>query len=261
MVVSGAASASFITRTRQGGSKPGAARVESVGETLRYTQGEYLTRNPDWHVEDAPWKTEQIVRMLERNRLRPRTVCDVGCGAGEILRQLRHLLDPDTRLVGYEISPQALALARSRPAEGVTFVHGTVRDISEPVDLALVIDVIEHLEDYFAFLRELRPRAEYKLFHVPLELSAQAVLRQKPLLANRRRVGHLHHFTKDLVLELLADVGYEAVDWFYTLWSIERPPKSWRERLARGPRRIAFAVQADLAARTLGGASLLVLAR
>jgi cyclopropane fatty-acyl-phospholipid synthase-like methyltransferase len=200
--------------------------------------------------------------MLERHALGPRTVCEIGCGAGEILSLLQKRLDPETRFVGYEISPQAFELCKERANERLRFELGDVLSESHAAfDLVLMIDLIEHLEDYFDFLRRVRTKGKYKLLHVPLELSAQSVLRQTPILANRASVGHLHYFTKDLVLEVLHDVGYEVIDWFYTLSSVEEPPKSWRQRVARLPRRLAFATRPDFGVRLLGGASLLVLAR
>src|SRR3989337_3292163 len=80
-----------------------------------YLSGEYLKRNPTWHVEDSAWKATQIVRMLERNRISPLvTLCEVGCGAGEILSQLQKRLDQRCMLWGYEMSPQAFGLCRTR---------------------------------------------------------------------------------------------------------------------------------------------------
>ena len=58
-----------------------------------YTQGDYLENNPTWHVEDSPWKAQQIIKMMRRNNIRPKTVCEVRCGAGEILRQLQLSMD------------------------------------------------------------------------------------------------------------------------------------------------------------------------
>ncbi len=60
------------------------SRVHSV-----YLNGEYLARNPLWHLEESAWKAAQIGRMLQKNEIFPTTVCDVGCGAGEVLRQLQ----------------------------------------------------------------------------------------------------------------------------------------------------------------------------
>ena len=52
-----------------------------------YTEphGEYLRNNPAWHVEDSSWKARQVMKMLNRNSLNPKTVAEAGCGAGEIL--------------------------------------------------------------------------------------------------------------------------------------------------------------------------------
>jgi ubiquinone/menaquinone biosynthesis C-methylase UbiE len=71
-----------------------------------YVEGEYLAKNPGWHVEESAWKARQVVRALRRNDVAPKTICDVGCGAGEVLRQLQASLDSDCRFWGYDISPQ-----------------------------------------------------------------------------------------------------------------------------------------------------------
>ena len=57
-----------------------------------YLDGEYLSKNPGWHVEESPWKARQVLRMLRQNHLAPQTICDVGCGSGEVLRQLQEKL-------------------------------------------------------------------------------------------------------------------------------------------------------------------------
>ncbi len=70
-----------------------------------YEDGTYLARNPTWHEQDSAWKASHIARLIQRNDLRPSTVCEVGCGAGEILNQLSVMLGQAMRFWGYEISP------------------------------------------------------------------------------------------------------------------------------------------------------------
>ncbi len=65
-----------------------------------YTDGAYLEKNPDWHIEEFPWKAEQIMPMLKRNHLSRASVCEVGCGAGEILRQLQEQMDRECTFLG-----------------------------------------------------------------------------------------------------------------------------------------------------------------
>jgi hypothetical protein len=168
----------------------------------------------------------------------------------------------DVHFVGFDISPQALALAEERRTDRLRF---ELRDVvAEGVpgdfDLLLLIDVIEHVEDYLGFLRALRPAALNTVLHIPLDLSAQAVLRRTKLVAGRRELGHIHYFTKDLAVEVLHEVGYELVDCFYTPSAIGHRASSLKSRLVSLPRQVLFRLGEDFAARTLGGYSLLVLA-
>ena len=226
-----------------------------------YEEGEYLRRNPGWHVGESAWKASQILRMLNRNRLTPKTVCDVGCGAGEVLRQLQEHLNRDCIFCGYEISPQAFELSATRANETLHFRLADIREEKDAFfDLILVLDVFEHLENYFSFLRDLKPRGRHKIFHIPLDLSVQTVLRRYGLLKRRDLYGHLHYFTKDIALRTLDDVGYEVLDYFYTPRSVELGSGPM-EQLLKLPRILSFTIAKDLTVRVLGGFSLLVLAK
>jgi hypothetical protein len=225
-----------------------------------YESGEYVAKNPTYHVEDSPLKARYILEMVRKHHLPVRTVCEVGCGAGEILSRLQAQL-PETEFYGYEISPQAFALCAPRAGERLHFQQADLLATeTELFDLLLCIDVFEHVEDYMGFLRSLRPRARYQIFHIPLEMTVQWVWRKEPLLLGREQVGHLHYFMKETALATLADTGYEIVDWFYTPTGIEHP-RSLKARLAALPRRVLSHVNRDLTARILGGYSLLVLTK
>lgn len=226
-----------------------------------YLGGEYVSLNPGYHTADSPWKARQIRTMLDRHGLTPATVCEIGCGAGEILRQLQSGLPPGTLLRGYDVSPQAIELCRQRQNRHLSYVCGDLLATDEgPFDLLLCIDVFEHVEDYMGFVRRLRGRGRHTLFHIPLDMSVQALLRRWPITEARARTGHLHYFMKDTALQTLKDTGYEVVDWFYTPAAVDRGT-TWKARLAKLPRMAMARVSPDLAARVLGGYSLLVLAR
>jgi len=227
-----------------------------------YKDGTYLETNPTWHEEDSAWKAEQIIKILERNALAPESVCEVGCGAGEILLQLSRKFS-ETRFDGYEISPQAFAICQPKAHNTLTFYHQDLLSSPDEVhfDLVMAIDVFEHVEDYLGFLRGLKSRGEYKLFHIPLDISVQAVLRSSPVLHARRAIGHIHQFTKETALEALNESGLEVLDWFYTGGSLGAPNLPASAKLMKLPRRLAFSINQDLAARILGGFSLMVLAR
>lgn len=226
-----------------------------------YSDGGYLARNPHWHVEDSPWKARQIERILRQNAISPRTIAEVGCGAGEILVQLQKAF-PNSDFSGFEVSPQAFALCLERESAQI---HFHLKDLLEEdtayFDVLLAIDVFEHVDDYLGFLKKAKNKARYKIFHVPLDLSLQTLFRVNPILKQRQSVGHLHYFFKDTALATLKYCGYEIVDSFYTAAGVENSNLSLGGRLLKLPRKFMFNVNPDMAVRVLGGYSLLVLAQ
>ncbi|HMS62800.1 MAG TPA: methyltransferase domain-containing protein [Solirubrobacteraceae bacterium] len=237
--------------------------AQSAHAEDRYTGGSYLETHPDWHVEDSAWKAEQVEAMLVRHGLTPHSICEVGCGAGEVLRALRERLDAATTFVGYEISPQAHELASTRTGDRLRFVLGDLAAEPDDVvfDLLLVLDVIEHLEDPFAFLRAMRPRAGRALLHIPLDLTVQAIARNLLISSAREPLGHLQYFQKETALATLVESGYEIVDWVYTPSTFVHPPANPRARAIQALRRAMFSASPDVTQRLIGGWSLLVLAR
>jgi hypothetical protein len=128
-------------------------------------------------------------------------------------------------------------------------------------DLVLAIDVMEHVEDYISFVKRLREFGTYKIFHIPLDLSAQSILRAWPIAELRQNVGHIQYFFKQTALATLQDCGYTIIDHCYTASRLELPNQALSSRVMRIPRQMMFAMNADFAVRLLGGYSLLVLAK
>lgn len=234
----------------------------------RYTDGAYLEHAPDWHAGDAEWKAGKVAEMIERHQLTPASVCDVGCGAGEVLARLRARTGEGVRFSGFDISPQAIALAKTQQAPNLSFQQlDFLRDSTEVYDLALLLDVFEHVPDYLSFLEQLRPRSRHFIFHIPLDLHAQSVLRgSRYMLEMRKEFGHLHYFTSETALATLEDTGYSVLDHFYT-WDHEDLALGLRDSWKRPWRwgvqmldRTLFALEPALAARLRPHFNLLVLA-
>lgn len=226
-----------------------------------FLNGEYFQRVPEWHADDSAWKAGGILRMLELHGLSPRSIGEVGCGTGEVLRQLQLKMAPGCIFRGYDIAPQAIALSRSRQNDRLECRLGDIgKEPDARFDLLLVLDVLEHQENYFSFLREVKALAPYKIFHTVLDLSLKAVARQNGLMELRRASDDLHFFTKDTVLQALRDEGYRVVDWFYVPRAIYRAA-GVAKRIRQWPRAVCFALNQDFAVRALGGYSLFVLAQ
>jgi SAM-dependent methyltransferase len=226
-----------------------------------YTDGKYFEQNPTWDIEDSPWKADKIAGILNRNALRPKSVLEVGCGAGEILVQLQKKLSGETTFMGMDISSQAITLASKHDSNGMRFRVAEFPEREEHFDLSVCADVFEHVDNPIGFLRILRLFSDYAVFHIPLDISAQSVWRVSPILDRRRDVGHLHYFSKETALAILQDTGYEIIDWEYTGSSVDMPSESVKSWLMKWPRKVLFRLNSDWAVRVLGGYSLLVLAK
>src|ERR1700733_235110 len=123
----------------------------SAGENI-YTDGSYLAQTGGtWHLEDSRFKAQRIASMLGRhNEVKPNSICEIGCGAGGILAELQKSLPQDIAFTGYDISPQAHTLSARFSNPKCQFILGDAFADRSRYDLVLVMDVIEHVEDYFS---------------------------------------------------------------------------------------------------------------
>ncbi len=109
-------------------------------------------------AEDRHWwyrgrRTVLDVVIAELGLPVPARILDAGCGSGRNMVELaRH-----GSVTGIELSETSVALARGRDAGEV--LTGSILEMpfaQDSFDLAVSLDVIEHLEDDLAALRELR---------------------------------------------------------------------------------------------------------
>lgn len=230
-----------------------------------YENEEYAQHNATWHVEDSPWKAGKLLALIRKNGLEPRSVCEVGCGAGEILVQLYNAMPDTVRFTGYDISPQVVPMWEERRRDRIDFVHGDFLAHEETYDIVMLVDIIEHIEDYIGFLRQIKPRAEYKLFNFPLELFAVKAAFGRLYTESRSKYGHLHYFNRDICLAVLGELGYEVVDTIYAESTLElasvTTSLSMKSRLLNLPRFLFSKISPDFTAKVFGGYSLFVLAK
>ena len=226
-----------------------------------YTEqaGTYLENNPSWHIEDSPWKADQITNMIRKNNLQPKSIVEIGCGAGEILNQLHEKLPDSVHFHGYEIAPDAYEMCLKRKKPRLDFYFENLLELEVQYDLLLMIDVFEHVESYYDFIRKSATKATYKIYHIPLDLTVSGIWRNK-LMYVRDKVGHIQYFSKDTALATLRDTGQEIVDYFYTPGSAHSNQKL-RTKLLNIPRQLLYQMDNDFAVRLLGGYSLLVLTK
>jgi SAM-dependent methyltransferase len=232
-----------------------------IDPTDRYRSGAYAEANPDWHEADALHKARAVASLLRWAGASPRTVVDVGCGTGGVLRHLRAELRgewPRTTWEGFDIAPEAVRRARRTEGEDLSFVEGDFLASERRVDLVTCLDVVEHVADDEAFLRALRDRADQFVFRLPLDLSVLDVLRPRRLLGFRRDLGHRHFWTRAMAEDLLRTTGYRIVHARYD--RVPPPTDGPRRRVVDAVRRAALRAVPRPAVAVLGGFSWLVLA-
>ena len=224
-----------------------------------YSDGTYAERNPKFGDDTAEWKAAKAVRAIEQFGIPHRSVAEIGCGGGEILRRLKQAL-PVEKAIGFEPMPEAFAVAKRRESEGLSYRNELVtEDTEERFDLVLCFDVVEHVEDYFSFLRTLQVISKRFLFHFPLDMNVQMVARASPLERVRKEVGHIHFFSKETALASLRHCGYKIEGSFYT-FGAESGFGSRAYRMLKYVRKVCRKIHEDLTVRFLGGYSLMIYA-
>lgn len=226
-----------------------------------YSNQDYLHKNPSWHVEDSPWKAKQVQTILNKNKITPKTIAEIGCGAGEILISLSDHYK-DASFYGYEVSTDAHEMCKPKATDKLSFFLADMGGEDVHYDVSLCMDVFEHVEDYIGFLRRLKDKADYHVFHIPLDISMNTLFRNG-MIKTRVDAGHLHYYTAETAIATLEDVGYEIIDSFHTapFASDGVADKTFKAKLARWPRALLYKISPNFLSKTLGGCPLLVLAK
>ena len=139
---------------------------------IQYQQSKYLTGNPVSRrlIEGFFGALDECVNRVERDRP-AQTVAEFGCGEGVSTDRLRLAL-PGAEITGFDIHTPSVIIAAQYCAEA-TFLAGDVTRAplrSASADLVVMLEVLEHLPDPEAALREAaRVTRGWCIFSVPHE--------------------------------------------------------------------------------------------
>jgi SAM-dependent methyltransferase len=154
-----------------------------------------------WHVGRRRIIAEFVEEICGRVTNRPPRILDVGCGTGANLLMLSKYGDAE----GVDISHDALSFCRERGVQKVR--HGAAENLpydDASFDLVTALDVVEHLDDDRAGLKEfrrvLRPGGRALLF-VPTFMFLWGL---QDDVSNHRRRYRLSELKR-----LLSDAGFE----------------------------------------------------
>jgi SAM-dependent methyltransferase len=157
--------------------------------------------------------------LLARISTEARSILEFGCGEAPLGAELKRR--QHCRVVGIELDPKAAAIARKR----IDDVYcGDVREvvsiIQERFDWIVGGDIVEHLDEPWSFLADLRRVCKpggYLLLSLPNVANASVV---GDLLHGRfdyvymglTCVGHLRFMTRRSIEEMLAIAGWQIAD-------------------------------------------------
>jgi len=166
----------------------------AAGYGLRGEEAELMGR---WRALGARSKAAHVVALCARARLAPTTVAELGCGDGALLAALAERGIGES-FDGFELSPEAAAMARGRGIPGARRVEAFdgehVPADDGAYDLAVLSHVVEHVPEPVPLLREAARVARHVIVEVPLEANRSAARPAKR--AEAARIGHVHAFDR-----------------------------------------------------------------
>lgn len=148
----------------------------------------------------APFHRRRMILQLART-LKPKSVLDVGCGSGELIRAMHKQLRPD-RMVGVDLSPAVVESNR----RAIPYAQFHSLDISDaPLagqwDLVVASEVIEHIEDYRSAIQHLRMMCSGHLI---------VTVPSGRIYPIDRQMGHVRHFTAAEMTLALEASGFKV---------------------------------------------------
>lgn len=155
----------------------------------------------------------EIIQNQESKIQNPK-ILDVGCGTGANLEMLRQFGDAS----GVDVSEAALEFCRRK---GLHVQKGLAEDLpydDETFDVTTALDVIEHLDDDVAGLKEMHrvtKNGGYSLFFVPAFMWLWGV--QDDISNHRIR------YTRRQIVDRIIEAGYEVERATYANWTFFAP--------------------------------------
>jgi predicted TPR repeat methyltransferase len=228
--------------------------------TAIYDNGNYLEHNKAWHMEDSPYKVSMVNSLIQENNLQFSTCADIGCGAG-LVTELLAESHADRRFIGYELSSDAKNFwGQRKDLSNLSYLNQSLLDSDDSFDLVVCLDVFEHVEDCYGFLRSLRAKGRSFIFNIPLDMCVMKLITPGIKYA-REEFGHIHYFNEYTAIKTLEDCGFSVIDTKLSAAYLSVPPRNIRQWFALPFRLLSTLFGKSFVSKMFGGTSLYVYAR
>ncbi len=192
------------------------ALLAQVYDEGYWTSGAAKDRGYTDYRADAPLYLRTYrrrVSIVRRHFARPGRVLDVGCAAGYFLQVMR---EEGWDVQGLEpsdaIRPQAVERLGAERVRGGLLGEAGFAPAS--FDLVTMWDVLEHIPDFVAALREVRrllaPRGKLLIETQNVQSRAARVL--GPKWQHYKHAEHIYHFNPDTLAAALARAGFRVLE-------------------------------------------------
>lgn len=192
--------------------------MSNLTESPNITRINY-SQYPFLHIEDSPGKIAEIKKVVPPY-FRVDSVIDIGSGAGLITRAIGEAYRAKV-VHGLDISESSFELIRNQL---VGFTEGRVIqqdyetfETDQVYDLAMFIDVLEHIEDPLAALRKASGFTRYGIIRSPLEETYMNGINRRFKGKDYKKImekkyGHIHHFNIDSLCNLIDKAGFDMIN-------------------------------------------------
>ena len=179
--------------------------------TNLYLKDEYINNNPSLHREDSLWKVSKIIpfvdMVIDKINKKEINLLDVGGGGGLILNKVSSHIEKKygkkVNKYALDLSPGMLEIQRKENPDLKKALNESIINTSlddREIDLALMIDILEHIPDPSDALIELRRISRYVIFKVPLEnnlclTTKNFIKKGRPREKAIASIGHINFYT------------------------------------------------------------------
>ena len=167
---------------------------------------------------------------------------------------------PLKKFSGYELSPDVQHLIEQREKiTNLNFYNENLFEQDKRYNLVVCLDVFEHVEDYYGFLKSLKNTGDKFIFNIPLDMNVVKILTSGIEYA-REEVGHLHYFSQYTAVETLKDCGYKIRSANLSVAFLKLTPRNIRQAVILPIRLLSLLFGKNFSAKFFGGISLVVYA-